>query len=272
MPNAYDPVHAVGSGMAYLAGGLAQTKIIEHLFPTRSPSVAAHARTAFTKLFGVEFFSGFEKLLPDLKHSGGNRMGMPLLSDSLAEQGMQALRSVLAMFLVQVPEVVPTNTWLEAALKLPLLSFSGHASRIEPLMNRLVNGQQLGPVACLLLGREIANPQATRQLAIMGLLCADSEGFLKDARAFMDRKVAAGQMTASLARSLANLNDDELQALAFLAGEKQGKCLAQAAAAVRQAGGPELDVVLEPLLVQWWNTSLKEPVKTELRKLTRARD
>lgn len=273
LTNVCDPAHPLGSGLAYLAAGVSGMNTLARLFPSYLPpeNIAA-ARGALAKLLTPDFFACFERILPDLQLAEEDHMASATLSESASAGSLQAFQCLIALVLAKVPEVVPTNSWLEVALKLPLLGIAGHGDHVDPQFNRLLADQRLGPLASLALGREVGNPKAARHLGITGLLHADSGSFLEDAGPFMNERVVVGQMTASLTRSLGGLEKPELEALASLLDESQASILREAARSVRQGESSSVAELLTPALRKWWDASLKEALKAELRKLTRGRE
>lgn len=272
LTNACDASHTLASGLAYLVGGLIQEEGAAGVLGARLPdSKMQDAQNAIGKLFNTGFFCGLERMAPQPTPPKEQRMGTPYLSEHVTDQAVQTFRSLMALALVQMQEAVPTNSWVELAGKLPLLSLAGHADRAEPMMSRLFKHQQLGPVACAVLGSEVSNPSAARQLAITGLLQTDADAFLKDAHALMNENSVTGQMIAQLARSISELKESEISALSSLLGDRDGKLLRDTALALKQGNKP-LAETLDPLVAQLWNNALKEPVKAHLRKLTRSHE
>lgn len=169
-------------------------------------------------------------------------------------------------------DLFPRQTWPWTMSRETILLISGWAKYTDLEARRTFNDPEVGPVgffAGAKLYAMASDPTSSRIFAKRGLERLTLEFFEKDCRTLFDGKSVQARLLSGVLRSLKDLTDEELDALAVVLPQ-QGATLRMVARLQREFGQHEN--VLPPGLVKaLWEQGIKDALEEALKDLATRR-
>ena len=273
LTNACDSEHPISSGATYLAGLLWHSPAVRSFLPSSArtkltPDNLRTAGLALDRFFSEDTFAPLNQLFSNTLSGDEDSFVIPSSVPGAESPMSGSMSAIMARILATSGELAPRNSWLNTSVRLAVFRFADQAERVQPEMSRLLAGDQMGPLGCLVLA-QAAPPAGARQLALRGLMHTTPENFMTDCHVLLDEDAVLGQILASFFRALGRFDDQEVTALAALLPEADATFLRRTAAVMREAPAGPLANALQPALEQWWRAAVKAWVQEELRKLSR---
>ena len=230
-------------------------------------SASSNAPIALRKLLNAQVLSPLDLLFAA---SQTNTFNVPLdeVDQAIGQNSLTALYAGYAFELSK--QFFPKNSWPWTVTREMAFVLTSQGRYTDVEMGRLYQSDDTGPLDCLTIAHllvKLGSPAAAN-FAFQGLLRLRTQDFLRDCSLFLRGDSGLARSFAQFAGALRDLPENERAALAASLPEAEAGLLRQAATALREKPDAAPGDVLEPILGQYWETTLRARTRPALLRLT----
>lgn len=222
---------------------------------------------AFNRLLDRPVLAPLEELL--LRTVSGTNLGFRVPFDTANATQSTLTSALLAWVFSMANELFPERSWPWTAAHEAVFVTRGMAKYTDAELQRLYESRQTGPIGYLTLARLLAHIQSptARPFAIRGLTRLSAENFRQDWQLVLQGDSVLAQVVQGFISALAELQEDEVQALAAVLPREAGRLLLHGARTVRENQGRPLPETVAPILERYWDESLRAVIQAQLREV-----
>jgi hypothetical protein len=269
--NRYDAAKPLGSFAAFAVEELLRSRLLQdRVLTDLTGESRIHAAKVTSALLSKVAVSPLDRLMQGQDQSPDEETFVVPEVRSLTRTGKADILAQVGRWVLRIGEKgFPVGSWPWTLVREGTFLVQGRGRYSAEALQQIYESDDTGPLGYLAtaeLLHRLGAPTA-KLFAARGLAELSETAFARDAKLLFNEDTLVGQSLISLAETLRDMGDADLEYLASLMPPARAELIRQSVALMRAAKGRPTDEVLAPALGAYWRSELRIEVAAALGSL-----